>query len=98
MTQQTGYNRPNPSTPYRQIYRSRSDRKLAGVCGGIAEYFRVDATLVRLAAVVLVIISGGTGLLAYGLAWILMPEGPAAPTWNYGPQPGWHQNQPQDNP
>jgi phage shock protein C len=98
MTQQTGYHRPTPGTPYRQIYRSRYDRKLAGVCGGIAEYFRVDPTLVRLVAVVAAIVTGGAGLLAYGLAWIIMPEGPAGPTWDNGPQPGWDPHQPQDTP
>lgn len=97
MTQQ-GYNRPAQGAPYRQIYRSRYDRKLAGVCGGLAEYFRIDATLVRLAVVVLAIITGGAGLLAYVIAWILMPDGPTDPSWNYGPQPGWNPNQPQDHP
>jgi phage shock protein PspC (stress-responsive transcriptional regulator) len=45
----------------------------AGVCGGIAEYFGVDPTLVRLAAVVLALL-GGSGLFIYGVAWIIMPK------------------------
>ncbi|HKD96073.1 MAG TPA: PspC domain-containing protein [Micromonosporaceae bacterium] len=100
MTQQTGYTRTDGNAPYRQIYRSRYDRKIAGVCGGIAEYFRVDATLVRLAAVVLAIVSGGTAILAYIVAMILMPDTQTAPAqaWNAGQQPGWHPNQPQDTP
>ena|SRR5215831_12062678 len=96
MTQQTGYTRTDANAPYRQMFRSRYDRKFAGVCGGIAEYFRVDATLVRLAAVVLAIISGGAAILAYVVAMILMPDAPMAPAWNQGAQPGWQPNQPQD--
>jgi len=45
----------------------------AGVCGGLAEYFGVDATLVRLIAVVLALL-GGSGLIIYGVAWMIMPK------------------------
>lgn len=45
----------------------------AGVCGGLAEYFGVDSTLVRLIAVVLALL-GGSGLLLYLVAWIIMPK------------------------
>lgn len=50
-----------------------SDKKLAGVCGGIAEYFDLDPTLVRILWVVFTLL-GGSGILAYLLAWILMPN------------------------
>ncbi|HHW73621.1 MAG TPA: PspC domain-containing protein [Firmicutes bacterium] len=60
----------------KRIYRSR-DRKIGGVCGGIAEYFNIDPTLVRLIWAVLVF-AYGTGLLAYILAWIIIPEEPGA--------------------
>lgn len=57
----------------KKLYRSRVNRKLAGVCGGIAEYFNVDPTIIRLVFVVLAICAG-CGLLAYLLAWIIVPE------------------------
>ncbi|GAI35822.1 unnamed protein product, partial [marine sediment metagenome] len=48
---------------------------IAGVCGGIAEYFDVDSTLVRLLAV-LVVLLGGAGVIAYIIAWIVIPKNP----------------------
>ena len=59
----------------RKLYRSRSNRQLAGVCGGLAEYFNIDATLVRVLFVVFAVL-GGPGLLAYILLWIIVPEQP----------------------
>ena len=55
-----------------QLYRSRSNKKLGGVCGGIADYFGVDATLVRLFTLILIFWAGG--FIFYLLAWILLPE------------------------
>ncbi len=52
------------------------DRKLGGVCGGLAEYFNVDVTIVRLAFVLLTIFKG-TGLLLYIALWLILPEAPA---------------------
>lgn len=57
----------------KKLRKSATDRKIAGVCGGIAEYFDVDPTAVRLAWV-LVSCIGGSGLLAYIIAAIIMPE------------------------
>ncbi len=57
----------------KKIYKSNSDKKLAGVCGGIAEYFDVDSTIIRLAWV-LFTLAGGAGLLAYIIAAIVMPN------------------------
>ncbi len=57
----------------RRLTRSAADRKLAGVCAGIAEYFGIDPTVVRIAWVVFCLM-GGSGLLAYILCAILMPE------------------------
>ena len=59
----------------RRLTRSRSDRKVAGVCGGLAEYLGVDATPVRLLWLILTILPGAFvgGLLAYVVAWIIMP-------------------------
>ncbi len=59
----------------KRLYRSRKDRLLGGVCGGIAEYFGVDPALVRIIAVLL-IVAGGGAILAYVLAWFLIPEEP----------------------
>lgn len=62
----------------KRLTRSWTDRKIAGVCGGISEYLGVDATLVRVAAVILAIYPGAIicGLIAYGIGWLLMPQGP----------------------
>lgn len=57
----------------KKLYKSQYDRKLCGVCGGIAEYFNIDPTLVRIGWVLLVLCAG-TGVLAYIIAAILMPE------------------------
>lgn len=59
--------------PYKRLVLSQRDRKIAGVCGGIAEYFNVDPTLIRVLAVVLAIL-GGSGIVAYLIAWIIMPK------------------------
>lgn len=59
----------------KRLYRSRKDKMLAGICGGLAEYFAVDPSLVRLACVLLCLYAG-TGLLAYILAAIIIPEDP----------------------
>jgi phage shock protein PspC (stress-responsive transcriptional regulator) len=64
---------PRPGEPKR-LLRSRQDRWIAGVCGGIGEYAGIDPNLVRLLAVVGAVFSAGTLLVAYVVAWILMPE------------------------
>jgi phage shock protein C len=61
----------------KKLTRSRKDKKIAGVCGGFAEYLEIDSTLVRLIWVILAFL-GGWGLIAYIIAWILMPVAPAA--------------------
>jgi len=63
----------SPDRPYRRLTLSATDKMFAGVCGGIAEYFGIDPTLVRLVAVVLALL-GGSGFLIYGVAWIVMPK------------------------
>jgi len=57
----------------RRLYRSISGRKIAGVCAGLAQYLQVDVTLVRLVVAAATIFTGGLGLLAYIVAWIIMP-------------------------
>ena len=59
----------------KRLYRSRRDLMICGVCGGIAEYFDIDPTIVRLIAVVL-IFGWGSGLLAYLVGAIIIPKNP----------------------
>jgi phage shock protein C len=62
--------------PYPKLSRPREGRKIAGVCAGFARYLGVDVTLVRLIAIVLVICPPSMGLIAYLVAWIVMPNDP----------------------
>jgi phage shock protein C len=57
-----------------RLYRSRSEKMIAGVCGGLGEYFDVDPVLVRLLFVALTLISGGLGLVAYIIFWVVVPR------------------------
>ena len=59
----------------RKLHRSRKDKKIAGVAGGLAEYFNVDPTLIRILFVVLAIF-GGAGLVLYLAMWIIVPQEP----------------------
>jgi phage shock protein C len=61
----------------RRLYRSQTNKVIAGVCGGIGEYLNVDPTLSRVAVLALTIL-GGSGLLLYLIAFFIMPEGPVA--------------------
>lgn len=66
---------PPPSAPApKRLVRSREDRWVAGVCGGVASYLGVDSNLVRLIVVLGTIFGFGSLLVAYVVAWILMPE------------------------
>jgi len=66
-----------PARPQKKLMRSRSDEKIAGVCGGFAEYLEIDVTLVRLIWLAALFL-GGWGLIAYIVAWIVMPLEPKA--------------------
>ena len=59
----------------RKLYRSRTNRQVAGVCGGLAQYFNLDATLIRVVFVVLAVL-GGSGLVLYLALWIIVPNEP----------------------
>lgn len=61
--------------PERRLYRSRVDRKIAGVCGGIAEFFGIDSSLVRIGFVVLFVLGGG-GALIYLIAALILDNNP----------------------
>jgi phage shock protein C len=70
-------NAPRPQPIYeKRLTRSRTDVKIAGVCGGVAEYLGCDPTLVRLVWVLAVIFPPSIGLIAYIVAWIVMPKEP----------------------
>jgi len=59
----------------KKLYRSKDDRMIAGVCGGLADYFNVDSSLIRL-AVLFIFLFQGIGLIAYIIAWIVISEEP----------------------
>ena len=66
------YNRsPNP----KRFYRSRNDSVIAGVCGGLAERFGWDVTIIRIVAIVLAL-SGGAAIIAYIVAMVIVPKAP----------------------
>jgi phage shock protein PspC (stress-responsive transcriptional regulator) len=59
----------------KRLYRSRKERMVAGIAGGLAEYFDIDPTLVRIIFIVTLFLGGG-GFLAYIIMWIAVPEEP----------------------
>lgn len=59
----------------KRLYRSKNERMIAGVCGGLGEYFDIDPVIVRLLFVALVL-GVGTGVLLYLIMWIVVPEAP----------------------
>ena len=80
---------PPSTSPARQLRRSRQDKVLAGVCGGLARYLAIDPVVIRVLMVVLIL--AGVGVLAYIVAWIVIPEategepeGPADPQSRHG--------------
>ncbi len=66
-----------PVAPPKKLTRSRHDKKIAGICGGLAEYLDVDSSLVRLICVMLALF-GGWGVLGYVIAWVIIPTAPTA--------------------
>lgn len=58
----------------KRLYLSDFDKKIGGVCGGIGEYFGIDPTFIRLIAVLIALGSLGTGLIAYFIAWAIIPR------------------------
>ena len=63
------------SKPLKRIYRSRKDKMIAGVCGGLAKYFGIDSTWMRL-IFILFLIMGGSALLVYLIMWLIVPLEP----------------------
>jgi len=76
-----GDDQPVPAADRRVLRRSTTDKQIAGVCGGMAEYFQVDVTAVRLVWVIASIFCGVIigGVIAYALAWLIIPSATDAP-------------------
>jgi phage shock protein C len=68
----------------KKLRRSRKDRVIAGVCGGLAEYLEIDSTIVRIVFALLVIIPNGAGLIVYIIMMIVVPEDPVNETATAG--------------
>ncbi|MBS5280060.1 MAG: PspC domain-containing protein [Butyricicoccus pullicaecorum] len=66
----------NKNNTPKRLYRSATDRKICGVCGGLADYFGLDSTLVRLAFIALAVLGFSTGIILYILAAVVMPDQP----------------------
>ena len=62
------------SKEIKKLYRSRKDKMIAGICGGIGEIYSLDPTMIRLVYALITIFSAGTALLVYILGWIIIPE------------------------
>lgn len=62
----------------KRLYRSRKDRKIAGVCGGLAEFFKVDPVIIRVIAVILLLPGGFPGVVPYVILWVLVPYAPSS--------------------
>lgn len=72
----TGKTRPYVPAQTKQLMRSRYNKKIAGVCGGVAEYLDVDPTVVRIVWLALAFLPFPGAILAYIIAWIVMPKEP----------------------
>jgi phage shock protein C len=88
----TASNAYSAARPYPKLSRPREDRKIAGVCAGFARYMGVDVTLIRLIWLVMAICGVGLGVIAYVVAWAVMPNDPlrlsASPAVNLEPTNG----------
>ena len=67
---------PYAARPAKRLMRSSRDKKIGGVCAGLADYFDLDPTIVRVVWLLAVLV-GGTGVLAYIILWIVLPLAPA---------------------
>ncbi len=61
----------------KKLQRSRTDRMIAGICGGLGEMFSVDPTIIRLVFALVALFTVGTAAIVYILGWIIIPEAPA---------------------
>ncbi|NTW92979.1 MAG: PspC domain-containing protein [Methanoregulaceae archaeon] len=60
----------------KELFRSRNNKMLCGICGGLGEYFDIDPTIIRLALVVVTLVSLGFGIIIYLAAWVIIPQCP----------------------
>ena len=61
----------------KKLHRSRTNRMIAGICGGLGEMYSIDPTLIRLIVALIGLFTAGTAILVYVLGWIIIPEAPA---------------------
>ena len=71
----------NLNTPYKKLWRSRRNRKIAGVCGGLGDYFKCDPLWIRILFVVF-FLAGGAALILYVILWLLIPLEPVLQNLN----------------
>jgi phage shock protein C len=71
-----GFRHQPPGTLYSRLARPRDDRKVAGVCSGMARYMGIDPVLMRILAIVLTVWPPGLGPILYIICWIVMPNDP----------------------
>lgn len=64
------------TTQAKRLYRSRHDRMVAGVCGGLADYFRIDPVIIRILFFILLLPGGLPGIVPYGILWVVVPVEP----------------------
>ncbi len=60
----------------KKLYRSLTKKKIAGVCGGLSDYFDLDVSLIRVLLVAMVVLGCGSGIILYILCWLIIPEEP----------------------
>ena len=84
----------HPTQGPKRLTRSRDDRVVAGVCGGLARYLGLDASLVRILTVVLALVTSGAALIVYAIAVLVVPEDERTPGAYAGPPPVWQPPQP----
>jgi phage shock protein PspC (stress-responsive transcriptional regulator) len=60
----------------KRLYKDRFDKKVGGVCGGLAQYFQIDASIIRLAFILLALVTWGAFIFVYLILWAILPLGP----------------------
>ena len=63
----------------KKLYRSRQDRIIAGICGGLGQYLGIDPTIIRVLFVLFSLPGAGTGIILYALMWVAIPREPEVP-------------------
>jgi phage shock protein C len=84
VSRRTTFTKPAAGT---RLYRSRTDRWIGGVLGGLGSYLGVDPVVLRIVVILLTVLGNGAPILAYIVMWILVPEEPLAPVETAAPAP-----------